>query len=387
MSYLVTFKNKLLGGNRNVLITDPYLYMLSGGTDGVQITEMLSTADYITIEVNEINQQYRATFEQFLRVPAQNMITKIETFLNQHPDFLENKQNYYTEFSIPKRKLGPNGEKKYRHLINPMPELKRLQRDIADFLLACNILPHNAAHAFREKRDYKTNSEVHKNSSHIINLDMKDFFNHITEEVLNTQLRVHPFFSVDKCLGDKLLDLIIKVATYKGCTPQGSPLSPMLSNLIMVQFDFRIRKKLNDNQIKMLYTRYADDLTFSSKKSEDITNVIHMVEYVLKEYYNDTIKINYSKTKKITPGRCFITGVKLNQKHQLTVGWEKKKLIKSRIHNLAKKIVPNGNNRSLVEEAQSVLGYLAFMNRIEPGYVAYIYSKYDNDIRKISNII
>ena len=122
--------------------------------------------------------------------------------------------------------------------------------------------------------------------------------------------------------------------------------------------------------------RYADDMTFSSKKSLDITDIIHTVENILKEHYNSKIKINYSKTKKITPGRCFITGVKLNKEHHLTVGWEKKKLLKSRIYNLLTRADLDNPDEETLKEIQRVLGYLAFVNSVEKGYAQYLLRKY-----------
>ena len=149
----------------------------------------------------------------------------------------------------------------------------------------------------------------------------------------------------------------------------------------MTNFDFRLRKLLNNEPIKCIYTRYADDMSFSSKKSQDISHIIHLVEQVLKDYYHNTIKINYEKTKKITPGRCFITGVKLNQMHELTIGWEKKKEIKSRIYRY------DENSPEALEEAQQILGYLSFMDRVEPGYTQYIIQKYNTQITKMKNQI
>lgn len=379
---LITFINKNI--NQTITkITNPISYFLSNGLEGIEVIQNKSTDEFITIEINKINNKFISNYNNYIKPILVNLNQNIENFLTLNPDFLTNKNNYYSEFKIPKRKPDENGKIRYRQLINPRPDLKNLQKLIALTLTNIGIIPHNAAHAFRQNRDYYTNAKRHQNNKHIINLDLKDFFDSISERIIHDNLKLHPIFNIDD-LSETILNNIIKIATYKGALPQGSPLSPMLSNLIMVNFDYKLRKALNDNPIRTIYTRYADDMTFSSKKSQDISNIIHLVEKILKEEYNNEIKINYLKTKKITPGRCFITGVKLNKEHKLTVGWEKKKLIKSRIYNLLNKTDLTNPTKETLKEIQSVLGYLAFMNNIEHDYVLYLHTIYD--IEKLKNI-
>lgn len=373
----LTFRNKYKG-KQIVKITDPIRYLLSKQTEGVVTMESLSDNDFITIKIDKLSNKFIGNFYEIVYPALQRLDNEINYFLQTHPDFKTNKEKYYTEFKIPKRKPDEHGNTRWRHLINPHPELKILQRHIKETLENINLLPTNAAHAFIKNRDYYTNAEVHKDNVHIINIDLKNFFDTITEKVLYNALLEQPIFNVDREKTDPILDNIITIATYKGSTPQGSPLSPYLSNIIMVPFDYNIRKKLNQREIKTKYTRYADDMTFSSKKSQDITEIIKLVETTLNECYNRDIKMNYEKTKKITPGRCFITGVKLNQKHELTTGWEKKKQIKSRMYNLAKSLTDeNIYTQEKLDEFMSINGYLAFMHNIEPEYTNYLINKYN----------
>lgn len=382
---LVTFKNKAITKSIDY-IYDPFAFLISSGVDGIKQIKSLSNHEYITIELNHLTEKFRTGYNIHIKPILTDINTQIKYFLATNPTFLENKENFYTEFKIPKKKKDSRGRTRWRKLINPHPALKALQRAVTEKLQIAGLLPHNAAHAFRENRDYLSNAAYHKENKHIINLDLKDFFDSISESILYENLKLHPIFNVDE-LGQEVLENIVKIATYKGATPQGSPLSPFLSNMIMVNFDFRIRKALNQNQIATKYTRYADDMTFSSKKSQDITHIIKMVEDVLKEHYHSQIKINYAKTKKIVPGRCFITGVKLNQEHNLTVGWEKKKVIKSRIYNLAKLVNSNKEvTDEMRKEAYSILGYLSFMNNIETNYVSYLHRKYKNELETIKLI-
>lgn len=392
---LVSFKNTKINTSKTV-ITNPLDYVLSAGEEGFDIIYNLYNQLIITSEINQVNNKYTINYVNHHRPKLVSLEDQIDKFLRENPDFLEHKENYYSEFKIPKRKPDEYGRTRWRKLVNPCPQLKLLQKTICETLKLCGMIPHNAAHGFVEARDFYTNAAVHAASNHIINLDFKDFFDSITEQLVINKLKLHPLFNVDE-LGNRLVTKIAQIATYKGTTPQGSPLSPFLSNIILVEFDYRIRKILNDQEIKTLYTRYADDLSFSSKKSQDIKEIIHKVESVLNEYYPNTIRINYDKTKKITPGQCYITGVKLNQSHQLTIGWKKKLEIKSRIHNLCKKFtVANGaitelspefDRDELIAEGRSIIGYLSFMHRVEPEYTTQLKLKYSVELDCINILL
>lgn len=392
---LVSFKNTKINESTTNII-DPLKYVLSAGVEGFEVVYNLYNQLIITSEINQINDKYRQNYTKFHKPKLEHLEASIDKFLSLHPDFLEHKEGYYTEFKVPKRKPDEHGNVRWRKLVNPNPDLKILQREICDTLKLCGIIPHNAAHGFVEGRDFYTNAAIHASSNHIINLDFKDFFDSITEQLVINKLKLHPLFNVDE-LGNRLVTKIAQIATYKGTTPQGSPLSPFLSNIVLVEFDYRVRKMLNEQEIKTLYTRYADDLSFSSKKSQDIKEIIHKVEDILNEYYPNTIRINYDKTKKITPGQCYITGVKLNQSHQLTVGWKKKLEVKSRIHNLSLKFTINNNNQivvlndfdldELIAEGRSILGYLSFMHRVEPDYTESLKNKYTNELNKIQTLL
>lgn len=373
----ITIKNTNKASDGKIKIVDELQYFLSGGTAGYDKTAGLSNDDYITYEVDQITQQYVASYNRYVKHHLEKINNAIDTFLTKYPNFTQEKnirEKYYHEFKIPKKKRGEHGEIKWRYLKEPMPELKTLQSLILNELDAAGILPSNYAHAFRHERDYFTNAQVHQGSNHIINIDLKDYFNTITEQIVINKLLEHPAFNVNKSFGTNLATKIANIATQNGTTGQGSPLSPYLANIIMVGFDYKMRKLLNQEELHIRYTRYADDMTFSCKKSMDITHIIHTVESLLNECFGDSIKINYDKTKKIVPGKCFITGCKLNNEHNLTVGWEKKRVWKSRLYNLINCKIPEDK---MVDEANYLMGYLSFMHRIEPGYAEYLDRKYD----------
>lgn len=330
-------------------------------------TKIVNNIEFITAETKTIPKTTQHFFEKINAKSTINYLNTLITEFFKNTDFLNNKEKYYREFYIPKRKGG------YRHLIEPQEELKHIQRVVLDTLYNIfSILPHRCAHAFSKNRDAYTNAEVHVGSTYIIKYDFKDFFPSIDKELLKEKLHSISFLHL---AGDEFINNICELATYKNSIPQGSPLSPYLSNIIMTEFDYTIIKLMTENKLPHYkYSRYADDLTFSASAPGKINELTSKIKEILKNQYQNKIKLNTEKTKVLkNTGKCFITGIKLNKDNQLTYGHEKKKQLKHEICNM---LIKYQNNSLCKEEAQSILGKIAFMKRIEPEYTDYICKLY-----------
>ena len=307
-------------------------------------TKTVNLITYTTVQTTKIppfiHNFYtkNATMKESLLIAMKNLIERNE--------FSENKDAFYRKFSIPKRKGG------WRHLIEPTEELKLLQQQILGFLSnILNIRPYHAAHAFEPGKDAYTNADVHRDSDYIIKYDFKDFFPSINKDLLKEKLSQ---ISQIYMLGEEFITYLIEIATYEDVLPQGSPLSPYLSNLIMTEFDFLIHKNMKKGIIpKYKYSRYADDLTFSAKTPGKFKELTQGIQQILENEYKNAIELNNEKTKilKIT-GKCFVTGVKINKDHQLTYGHEKKSELKHEICNM---LIKFQNNSLSKEEAQSIM--------------------------------
>jgi RNA-directed DNA polymerase len=154
----------------------------------------------------------------------------------------------YHTFNI-KKKSG-----KARVINAPDRRLKILQRKITD-LLTPLYRRRNPVHGFVAGRSVKTNAQSHLSSKFIVNLDLKDFFPSIS---LGRVAGVLRSLGIDRTVADA----IASICCLHGCLPQGAPSSPILSNMIC----FRLDKKLLEfaKDARCIYTRYADDLSFSS---------------------------------------------------------------------------------------------------------------------------
>ena len=154
----------------------------------------------------------------------------------------------YHKFDI-KKKSG-----KARVINAPDRRLKMLQRKIAD-LLTPLYRRRNPVHGFVIGRSVKTNAQSHLGSKFIVNFDLKDFFPSISYGRVTGVLR---------SLGMKreVAEAIATICCLNGTLPQGAPSSPILSNMVCFRLDRRLRELAKD--ARCIYTRYADDLSFSS---------------------------------------------------------------------------------------------------------------------------
>lgn len=168
----------------------------------------------------------------------------------------------YTEFQIPK-KGGGN-----RNISTPNPQLKTLQSRLSKLLQVCleeietskGLKTKGISHGFMRKRSIATNAVLHKKKRYVFNADISDFFGSINFG------RVRGYFlkSREFSLNEKVATIIAQIACHDNKLPQGSPCSPIISNLIGHILDIRLAKLAK--KYSCTYSRYADDLTFSTNR-------------------------------------------------------------------------------------------------------------------------
>ncbi|MDH2347259.1 retron Ec67 family RNA-directed DNA polymerase/endonuclease [Bradyrhizobium sp. SSUT77] len=168
----------------------------------------------------------------------------------------------YSEFEIPKRAGG------VRRIKAPAPKLKALQRRLANFLYVClaEIEKSGAprrplSHGFARSLSIVSNASTHKRRRYVLNLDLRDFF-----ETINFG-RVRGILMRDRRfeLEPKVATVIAQIACHDNSLPQGSPCSPVLSNIVGHLLDIRLVRLAK--QHKCTYSRYADDITFSTSRA------------------------------------------------------------------------------------------------------------------------
>ena len=169
----------------------------------------------------------------------------------------------YQTFTIPKKSGG------VRTISAPRPELKLLQRRLSDLLHGCwdeinseKRIIKPISHGFRRGCSILTNASVHNGRRFVFNIDIKDFFDSINFG------RVYGYFQKNKDfeLTEDVAKVLAAIACNEGKLPQGSPCSPVISNLIGQVLDVRLVKLARKHGCS--YSRYADDLTFSTNKKD-----------------------------------------------------------------------------------------------------------------------
>jgi len=140
-----------------------------------------------------------------------------------------------------------------RKISAPNYRLKMLQRKIAD-LLGRIYKPRKSVHGFVAGRSVKTNAECHVDRSFIVNLDLQEFFPSISDSRVRGLLLA---LGID----GRVAEIATRICCNEGSLPQGAPSSPIISNMICFKLDKELQKFSKD--AKMIYTRYADDITLS----------------------------------------------------------------------------------------------------------------------------
>jgi len=149
-----------------------------------------------------------------------------------------------------------------REICSPQKGLKRIQRklNIVFQAIYSNSIP-KPAHGFIKEKSIITNAKKHIGKKFVLNIDLQDFFPSVHFGRIKGLLQSEPF-----SLNNNAAASIANLCCYKGKLPQGSPTSPILTNLICLRLDKQLNRFARENNLT--YTRYADDITFSC--NEDI---------------------------------------------------------------------------------------------------------------------
>lgn len=158
----------------------------------------------------------------------------------------------------------------------PKPEINRPKALSSEVLKvkisgSANKQP-SLSHGFVRDRSIITNAMMHLNQKNVLNIDLKDFFDSFNFG------RVRGFFIKNKNfeLDPHIATVIAQIACYNNTLPQGSPCSPVITNLITHSLDIRLASLAK--KYSCTYSRYADDITFSSRKSVFPTQIMRQEE-------------------------------------------------------------------------------------------------------------
>jgi retron-type reverse transcriptase len=216
-----------------------------------------------------------------------------------------NLDRHYRNTFIPKH----DGSK--RKLSVPDLILKRVQRAISDNILADYPISRYAM-AYTQGSNVQKNAVLHVGKQKILKLDIDGFFDHITYS------RVKDCVFCKENYSEPIRILLTMLCYYKESLPQGAPTSPSITNIIMYDFDEKIGKYCEENNIS--YTRYCDDMTFSGDFDEKA------VIFVVKDELRKLGLFLKNRKTAVIPNtkRQTVTGIVVNEKIGLTKEYKNK---------------------------------------------------------------
>lgn len=272
----------------------------------------------------------------------------------------------YTRFIIPKQ----NG--KPREIHAPKFGLRIVQRRILDQILS-HVAPHDAAHGFVAGRSTVTNASKHLGAKLILKFDLTDFF-----PTIHYFRVVGLFASLGYSVGDGLFQSRDRhqqiaptlarlcchspnVANWGDARcPQGAPTSPAISNLVCRRLDARLQGLAIGQE--GIYTRYADDLTFSFKKAEvDVGRFRWWVDQIC---HQEGFLVNQAKFRVIRSSqRQLVTGIVVNE--VLRVPRDERRKFRAILHQCKLHgVASQARGRENFEEY--LRGYAAYLHMVHP---------------------
>lgn len=278
---------------------------------------------------------YETVSEHFTsRIDTDALICKLVRF-NEQTGALraQERSTLYETFHIPKKSGG------LRRIDAPKPELMNALRNLKTiFEEDFHALYHTSAFAYVKNRCTVDAVKRHQknNSKWFGKLDLHDFFGSTTlDYVIKMFSMVFPFSEIVKFPnGEAELRKALDLAFLNGGLPQGTPLSPLITNVMMIPVDYKLVNAFRDfDKQRFIYTRYADDFIISSKVDFDVHRVEKLVVDTLHEF-GAPFTINESKTRYgSSAGRNWNLGVMLNKDNEITVGHKKKRQFQSMLYN------------------------------------------------------
>lgn len=312
--------------------------------------------------------------------------------LKEVDKIIEEKEKNINRITIPKKDGTP------RHVVAPGRDLKYIQKSLY-WRFFRRYKPHDAAHGFVAKRGISTNANAHIGALSVGKIDVSNFFDSISEGHLKNCLfgnqhicryckhyermmdgLCHPslyknkekdfkykcdemkaVFIPDYCeeVGyNSLFKRVIEVCTYNGFTAQGFPTSPIIANIVLRGFDTTMHNYCSELGIN--YTRYADDLAFSSMthSKEELKKAVMQKAY--RQLWGYKFKANKKKTVfKSRSGRLKICGVVVNEKKNVQRSVVHK--FRAKVHHATVKF-PEKTTKTRIRQLKGWASFLMSIN-------------------------
>ena len=349
----------------------------------LSVLKVGTPAETRTVKCKDTPKRFKDNFDQY------DAIARLREFNDRHSNLLgaEDKQKeLYHQFYIPKSSGG------LREINAPNPELKialnELKNIFEQFILTDH---HTAAFAYVKGRSTIDAVKQHQKweSKWFLKIDLHGFFPSTTINfIMNMFSVIYPFNLIcETRSGREALRTALSLCMLNGGLPQGSPISPMITNIMMIPMDFAITNGLHHLQIsenrkeRFVFTRYADDMTISCRVDFDYKKVVDYIVSVLNEFHSP-FELNHKKTiYGSNAGQNWILGVKLNKDNNISVGYKEKKAFEAMVNNYLvchkpENIKKNNGIGWNLHDVQKLRGLYNYYHMVEPDRIDYIVGSY-----------
>lgn len=303
-------------------------------------------------------------FIQRFNVNIQLLIEVLEQFNESTKELRERpRKELYYEFYIPKKSGG------FRKIDAPNQELMdALRRLKTIFEENFKVLYHTSAFAYIRKRSTLDAVKRHQmnESRWFGKYDLSNFFGSTTPEfIIKMFSMIFPFSEVVKSeRGLNALKTAIDLAILDGGLPQGTPISPIITNVMMIPIDFKLANTLRDyNSQRFIYTRYADDFLISSRYDFKFRDIENLIVDTLAEF-GAPFTIKKEKTRYGSrAGSNWNLGVLLNKDNQITIGSKKKRQFQAMLTSF---VLDTQNGRPWeIGDVQQLDGFRNYYHMVE----------------------
>lgn len=248
-----------------------------------------------------------------------------------------------------------NNGKRIIHI--PSPELKRVQR----LIMRKYFKPHWTPLSVKDA------ASVHCGKKWLMKLDIKDFFNSISEEQIKDVIRhyVELYESPNQIRSREDYDVaqILSMCTIEGKLPTGAPTSPYIANLLLKEFDLHMEYYCRSCDV--YYSRYMDDLFFSTYGPQYLLSLVELE--VLRQFKELGFGVNVDKIKYISSNkRQQVLGLGVNNKKPVLTKDDKRKY-RAYFYNMLYPIQFN-KQKLYKEHEKEVLGHLAYIKSVDEDY-------------------
>jgi len=258
-----------------------------------------------------------------------------------------------------------------RTIHHPARELKLLQMWLIENLFS-KLPIHQAAAAYKLGSSVKRHASIHRHSKFLLKVDMRDFFPSITGRDLVRVLK-NRFGSRNSFLSSpRDYEIVRNLACRDDRLTIGAPSSPMLSNAVMYEFDIDWARRCRNSSIA--YSRYADDLYFSTNRPNILAPLLKDLRTDLRQRKSPVLQINDQKTVFTSrKRRRLVTGVVITPDGSLSLGRKRKRYVRSLLFRLSQ-------GRLSPEQRNYLRGFISYAKSVEPAFVLSLERKYGPEV-------